>query len=269
MSSTAGNHDQPHRISQAVTVTLTANLGSTELVLQRVGTDWIFDSGQFIWPEYYNTMAQDGSDDRPDFDAGLIARGNNGAVVFIADTPSVVSFSHTSGQGTSALLTSGTRYAIVLAKAWDDQFMEGNYVNWGYEGNTTDAHAYTGGSPSVSGIAEAFNPINYPIQVELPTLFHADGSTVNEEPFGSVLRTPAPPFPVTSGTVTISGLRDIVQEWFARNEYDPDIPMGICLGPGDAEDDELRSALSMNHLEDREDSAQLLIKYRRRRINIT
>jgi len=256
-------------LCQTFTADATGTVATTNLVVWKVEGGSAFDPGDAMRPEYYNTLSQDGTDDRPDIDGGSIGLGDYQAMSTIATSESVISFDHTTGSGITADVVSGTRYAVVLAKNWTGNTSAGTHVLWGFKANTTGASLYPNGSPSTYGIPEAFNNVNYPIDVDLPTQIHEDGVTENVAPFGSVSRDSMPSFLTISGIVThsSSGITEVMQEYFNRPDYDASVPIGLCMGPGDADSGDQRLNASMDGEDATLDTRiKIEIDWRRRRI---
>jgi len=257
-------------LAQSFTAEATGDIETTKLVIHKEETtSWAF---AFIRANYYNTIAQDGSDDRPDIAGGSIGASNFIQMTLIGTSPAVVSFDHIAGAAVEVPVVSGTRYAIVLDTTWEGNYNTGHWINWSFMGNTSGTNLYPDGSPSTFGVQEGWNNINYPIDIEVPSVFLTDGTSVNVEPFGSVLRTPCPAFTVVSGVSTVSGLGEICQEWFGQSNYPGNSPIAICLGPGDAgpeDGQEFCAVDAATGSTDREDLTQLIVNYRRRRINRT
>lgn len=256
----------PGSLCQAFTSTVTTTIETTKAVIWRVGT--VFnDTFQLV---YYNTLAQDGIDDRPDIAGGRLGRTNADTAGDLPTSGTEVTIGHTGFLGETVDVVSGTRYAVVFEQGADPD--PGSHVFWGFKANTTGPPLYTDGSPSTFGIGEGFNNINYPVDVDLPSQIHADRVTENVAPFGSVSRDSIAPFPALSGTVTHAsdGITTVFQEYFNRPDYDPTTPMGLCIGPGNADFTDQRFVRTMNSVDaDRDFRTRVAVTWRKRKLIIT
>jgi len=259
-------------LAQTFTADSTGTIETTKIVIRRAGAVGDFPVGGTFHPVYYDTLKQDGTDDRPDIAGGELGKGGILGAADITTSFSVISFDHTDFFGVPVDVVSGTRYAVVFERNWSGNDTPGAYLQWGFMANTTEAPLYPNGSPSSFGIPEAFNKINYLINVDLPSRIHLDGVTENVAPFGSVSRDSPPNFPAISGTASFSsdGITEVFQEYFNRPDYNPEIPIGLCFGPGDAANGEGRVILTMDFDNaDPDERTKIDISWRDRKYNIT
>lgn len=124
-------------------------------------------------------------------------------------------------------------------------------------------------TPAVSGlIHDGFSRDQYPFTLQLPFVFEDDNSTSLVVPFGSTVNAPFSNWTTTETEFVASGLALLVQEWVDDPGYDPNAPMGWCVGPGDSDENEVKEAYSTT-ISGSSTDPKLTITYRPRRTNIT
>jgi hypothetical protein len=253
------NYQTPQRYAQVMATTSGGSPTNVAVTLARVGAF----TGADATTALRITVHEANEDDT--FDEVLGQHVTESAEVLcstLSTTLSTVNFTIPSGT-----VVEGNKYAYIVNKNWVGARASGNYILVGASGVTTADNLYTEGSALTYGIRDSFNPVNYPIVVEMPSVTHQDGVTINEEPFGSVIRQPIVDFPTTGNEVTLSGMETLVQEWVSRDDYDPECPIGFCLGPGDATAADERVIQTHDADVTGTNTARLIVTYRRRRIH--
>jgi len=146
-------------------------------------------------------------------------------------TSDAVSFNSINGLFTfpatgTALLHAGTRYHAVLEGTWPVKdalrvFVRGD--------NPQPNETF-----NIDGPRSAFSQANYPRIKDLPAPFENDNTTEKVPPFGSIIEVEVPAFTSTSSHVNLGDISEIIQEWVDDGDYNPELPVGVVWGPGDA-----------------------------------
>ncbi len=238
---------------QTFTATSTGTIDAIDVWLSAFG-DWGgVNPGQFVYPEVYQALPDE---DVPDFGVGVIgdAQGNVFFMGGLTPTLTKQTFDLTLGGGTPAPVTSGERYCVLLNRSWAGFGIGGTTpgeltYSIGYKGVLGGPKSYTGGAAGTILTRAGFNPSSYPIEADLPRVYKADGTTLlnepgKEQPFGSIVREAAIGFGAPNTAWSTGDFKELVQQWVNQDNYDPQHPIGVAIGAGDAEADEWRAAKS-------------------------
>ncbi len=258
-----GNSRAPQNIGQTVIITQSGTWDNTQMMCS-VNVTGGWGPGPWMRPVIYRCFADDGSDDRPNIAAGSLGSGNIRLMATFTTTPTILDFTGLGGSGSTFSVTAGQRYCVYVERNWTRVGGGSNYLQVHF---TFDAY---GGLPTMKGRPDAFANANYGIQRELPSIFDVDGTTPFVDPWGSRLRTPAPDFPAIGDPAVLDGWGPILNEWFSHPDYDPDHPLGIVVGPGDADfaDNRIWRSKDFSPAQAADEEPRLVIKYRRRKAKV-